>query len=241
MSKQRRFAALSLSSRTYILGIVTVGVFAVAQAVRELVQQDPDWRWLVLAILTLLSGSATLKLPALPATISVSETFVFTSILLFGAPAATLTVALDALVISAWSYKRGDPVYKIIFNLFALPLAIWLASRAYFAIPGVTSVYGNPNVEMSTLALPLAALASLYFLFNSWIITFAISLERGKAPLDLWLSHFALLSLNYFGGASVAFLLVSYSRDLRSKAPPGNCAIVTCVLSNVSLANRSDC
>ena len=36
-----------------------------------------EWRWLVLAVLTFLSGSATLKLPSLPATISVSETFVF--------------------------------------------------------------------------------------------------------------------------------------------------------------------
>ena len=49
---------------------------------------------------------------------------------------------------------------------------------------------------------------------NSWIITFAISLERRLSPLTLWRDNFVWLSLNYFGGASIAILLVSYTRRL---------------------------
>ncbi len=172
---------------------------------------------LFLAVLTFLSGSATLKLPSLPATISVSETFVFTSVLLFGASAGTLTVALDAFVISCWSYRRGDPFYKIIFNLFALPLTIWVAAHVYFALPGVQPLFKNPDVQIAALFLPLALLATLYFLLNSWIITFAISLEGRLSSIGIWREHFTFLSLNYFGGASVAFLLVNYSRDIDFK------------------------
>jgi diguanylate cyclase (GGDEF)-like protein/putative nucleotidyltransferase with HDIG domain len=214
MGTTKRFAALSTGSKAYISVIVAAGALTVTEALYGLVSQDTGWRWLVLAVLTFLSGSATLKLPSLPATISVSETFVFTSVLLFGASAGTLTVALDAFVISCWSYRRGDPFYKIIFNLFALPLTIWIAAHIYFAIPGVEPLLNNPRVQISALLLPLALLATLYFLLNSWIITFAISLETRRAPFPLWREHFAILSLNYFGGASVAFLLVNYSRDI---------------------------
>ena len=217
MASTRRFADLPSKSKAYIAVIVAIGAMTVTHAVYGLVSQDTGWRWLVLALLTFLSGSATLKLPALPATISVSETFVFTSVLLFGPSAGTLTVALDAFVISCWSYKRGDPFFKITFNLFALPLTIWTASHIFFALPGVEPLFRNTHVQISALFLPLALLATLYFLLNSWIITFAIALESGKRPFPLWREHFTVLSLNYFGGASVAFLLVGYSRDLDFK------------------------
>ncbi len=62
--------------------------------------------------------------------------------------------------------------------------------------------------------MPLLAFTIAYFLLNSWIITFAISLERQLAPVTLWRDNFLWLSLNYFGGASVAALLVSYTQNL---------------------------
>ncbi len=89
----------------------------------------------MLAVLTLVSGSATVALPSLPATVSVSETFVFTSVILFGASAGTVTVALDAAIISFWSYRRGQASYKIIFNIAALSLTIWTASHLFFFSP----------------------------------------------------------------------------------------------------------
>jgi diguanylate cyclase (GGDEF)-like protein/putative nucleotidyltransferase with HDIG domain len=217
MANTKRFAALPARSKAYIVAVVAIGALTVSHAIYGQVSQDTGWRWLVLAVLTFLSGSATLKLPSLPVTISVSETFVFTSVLLFGPSAGTLTVALDAFVISCWSYRRGDPFYKITFNLFALPLTIWTASHIYFSLPGVEPLFQNHDVQISALFLPLALLATLYFLLNSWIITFAIALESNRRPVALWREHFAILSLNYFGGASVAFLLVGYSRDIDYK------------------------
>ena len=106
----------------------------VAQSFYDLAAHPIGWDWTILAILTLVSGSATVRLPSLPATISVSETFVFTSVLLFGSSAGTITVALDALVISFWSYRKGHPTYKIIFNVCALPLTIWIAAHIFFLL-----------------------------------------------------------------------------------------------------------
>jgi HD-GYP domain-containing protein (c-di-GMP phosphodiesterase class II) len=53
-----------------------------------------------------------------------------------------------------------------------------------------------------------------YYLLNSWLIAFAISLEKRLAPMRVWKENFAWISLNYFGGASVAALLVTYTRDI---------------------------
>jgi diguanylate cyclase (GGDEF)-like protein/putative nucleotidyltransferase with HDIG domain len=163
----------------------------------------------------LLSGLTTVKLPSVAATISVSETFVFTSVLLFGPAAGTLTVTLDVLAISLWQARRRHPNYRIAFNVFALPAALWAGAQLFYLLSGLEPLALSPeSVPISALLLPLTAFSVVYFGLNSWLIAFAIWFETGESPLNTWRNNFALLSLNYFGGASVAALLVTYTRNL---------------------------
>src|SRR5262249_14239115 len=122
MAKQ----SLSPWGKVYVGSVALFGLFAVAQSIYALYTEPIGWNWFILAVLTIISGSATVRLPSVPATISISETFVFTSVLLFGSAAGTLTVAIDALVISLWLARRGHPFYRIAFNVGALPGALWL-------------------------------------------------------------------------------------------------------------------
>jgi putative nucleotidyltransferase with HDIG domain len=211
----RHYDSLSAAMRAYVGVIVVAGFATIVHSIVDILLDPKGWDWTLLAILTLVSGSATVRLPSLPATISVSETFVFTSVLLFGPAAGTLTVALDAFIISFWAYKKGDPLYKIVFNVCALPLTIWLAAHLFFLTAGIRPLVENEgSVAIPRLLLPLLIFTVAYFSLNSWIITFAIALEKRLSPVRIWRENFVWLSLNYFGGASVAALLVSYTRDL---------------------------
>lgn len=211
----QHFRSLSTAMKTYVSVIVAVGLATIVQSVFDLVANHRGWDWAILAVLTLLSGSATVRLPLLPATFSVSETFVVTSVLLFGPATGTLIVALDAFIISFWAHKRKNPVYKIIFNVCALPLSIWVSSHLFFLVAGSPPLVDSDTpVQIRLLLGPLILFTTVYFGLNSWIIAFAIALERRLSPLKIWRENFVLLSLNYFGGASVAALLVSYTKDL---------------------------
>ena len=211
----RTFRALPPSTRLYLAVIIATGSATILLSLSDLLQGRIHLNWLLLAALTLLSGSATVRLASIPVAISISETFVFTSALLFGASAGTLTVALDAAVISFWSYRRGQAFYKIAFNLCALPLTIWIAAHLFFFVAGIQPLFRSPEpVAQSTLIAPLVLFTIVYFGLSSWIVTFAISLERRASALNIWRDNFLWISWNYFGGASVALLLVSYSRDL---------------------------
>ncbi len=211
MSKQ----TLPPIGRIYVTGIATVGVLAVADSVHTLYTHPIGWNWFILAVLTLLSGAATVRLPSVPATISVSETFVFTSVLLFGTPAGVLTVALDALVISLGLARRGHPFYRIAFNVGALPAALWVSAHIFYATSSLAplSTVRGP-IAIATLLQPLTIFAVSYFFLNSSLIVLAIHFEKGLSPVKIWKDNFAWLSLNYFGGASVAALLVSYTRNI---------------------------
>ena len=54
----------------------------------------------------------------------------------------------------------------------------------------------------------------LYFLLNSWLVALAVGLENGRSPVEIWLKNFAWLSVNYFSGASLAALIVTYTQHL---------------------------
>jgi putative nucleotidyltransferase with HDIG domain len=211
----RVFRTLPKTMQVYVTCVGLCGFAIIVQSIIDVATGPKQWTWTILALLTLVSGSATVRLPSLPATISVSETFVFTSVLLFGPAAGTLTVALDAFVISFWSYKKDQPLYKIVFNVCALPLTIWIAAHLFFLTAGIPPLTRSDRVvPIRELLLPLLIFTVAYFSLNSWIITFAISLEKQLPALKIWRENFVWLSLNYFGGASVAALLVTYTKNL---------------------------
>ena len=206
---------LRFSSRLYISIVVAVGAAVVLHSLRELSRAPLDPRWLMLAVLTLLSGSFTVKVPGIPARLSVSETFVFAAALLFGAPAATMTVVLDTLVISFWlGRKSSPPRSRVVFNVAASATAIWVSSNVFFILADVRPLAEAPTSIVSLLPW-LLVLASLYFLLNSWLVAFVVGLHKRRSPLEVWRTNFLWLSLNYFSGASIAALVVPYLLQAR--------------------------
>jgi putative nucleotidyltransferase with HDIG domain len=204
---------LSSRGRTYVLGVTIAGMIAIVASFLEMLAAQVSYEWFILAALTVISGSATVKLPSIPASLSVSETFVFTSVLLFGPPAGTLTVALDGLIISFWLNKKRKEAHRVLFNMAAPALSVWVASQIFFSISGLEPLSIRP-ASVQDFLLPLLVFTVLYFGLNSWLITFAVALETGGRPLEIWRDHFLWLSLNFFCGASVAALLTGRKVDL---------------------------
>src|SRR5204863_7076174 len=121
----------------YLAGVIGAGLFVVLNSLYSLYKSPVGYEWFVLAGLTLLSGSFTVKVPTIPARLSVSETFVFAAVLLFGPAAATMVVALDSLVISLWIFRKSRRAERVLFNLAAPAVAVWIAGNAFYALAAV--------------------------------------------------------------------------------------------------------
>jgi diguanylate cyclase (GGDEF)-like protein/putative nucleotidyltransferase with HDIG domain len=207
------FVQLRPIARAYVTLVVLAGASAVAQSAHQLYANPLGTQWLILAALTLLTGSFTVKVPSINARISVSETFVFASVLLFGAAAGTATVLLESLIILFWMAPSGRPLHRLLFNMAAPAIAIWISGTVFFIASGIQP-YSTHATPLPGLFLPLAAFTALYFLLNSWLVAIAVGLETHTSAYEIWWTNFIWLSVNYFSGASVAALIVTYTSEL---------------------------
>jgi diguanylate cyclase (GGDEF)-like protein/putative nucleotidyltransferase with HDIG domain len=200
--------------RVYVSVVIALGVAVVASSVVQLWSHPvPVQQWFLLAALTLISGSATVKLPSIQASISVSETFVFTAVLLYGPAAGTLIVALDGLVMSFWIARRIREPHRALFNMSAPALSAWASAHLFFLVAGISPLDVAPS-GLDRILPSLVVFAATYFGLNSWLIAIAIAAQTRANPLTVWRNNFIWLSLNYFCGASVAILLVVYTRNI---------------------------
>lgn len=207
----KKSASTSVSGRLYLGGVIVAGTGLALLSTVEVWRRDVWTDWTILAVLTLLTGSFTVKIPGLLARISVSDAFVFASALEFGPSVATVIVAIDSIVATLWMRPEHRSLLRSLFNLASVALSIWIATQAFYWLAGV-----EPGAELplAQLVTPLFVLAALYFLINSWLVALALSFEKGADVVELWWENFPWLSLNYFGGVSVAALLISHSSSI---------------------------
>jgi putative nucleotidyltransferase with HDIG domain len=203
-----------MKTQVYIPGVSAAGLLVVGHCLGTIAQQPLDPEWLVLAVLTLFSGSFTIKVPSIAARLTVSETFVFASVLLFGTCAGTITVAIESLVIIASAKGRNvrEPI-RVLFNVASTALSIWVASQLFYAIAGIPPL-AQHDAPLHTLVVPLAILSSTYFLLNSGLIAIALAIQRNESAIHIWRTNFLGLAVNYFGGASLAALFVTYTKTI---------------------------
>jgi putative nucleotidyltransferase with HDIG domain len=210
-SKRPPFSA---GIHSYIFFVASCGAIAVSISVFDLLQQVPEYKnqWLSLVALTVVSGLLPVTLPTVNVSISISETFVIAGTLLFGRSGGTVLVLLDALFISIYLFwSRGLRWQQIIFNLAAPPLSIWVAA----GIAGIQPRFQTDPVFGAFFLIQLGVFTTLYFILNSWLITFALALQQRVHPRGIWWRHFRELLVNYAAGGSIAALLVYNTREVR--------------------------
>src|SRR5688500_5615233 len=201
---------LSLPGRAYVMCVSAIGLSIAVYSLAQMLVQPVSPQWLILAALTLLTGAFTVGIPKINARLSVSDTFVFASVLLFGPAAGTITVLLDALIISLRLERKFRNPFHIIFYVSLAALSTWVSAQMFFIVADIPP-YSVQQTPLGQILLPLFLFTLTYFLVNSWLVTVALALEQEKPAYPIWRENFLWLAVNYFGGASVAGLLVTYT------------------------------
>jgi len=191
----------------YIAGVSVLGVVVLASSIRDLLLHPAGFEWLVLVLLTVASGWATLRIPEMPISFSISDTFIFSAGLLFGPSVGAVTAALDALVLSYRMAFSRRTIHRVVFNCATASIAIWISAHVFFALAGSRPLLDGRFAAVRLLAL-VAVFGALDFGLNTGIVATAVSFERKRPVVAIWREHFLGLWVSYFGGAFGAMLFL---------------------------------
>ncbi len=189
----------------FVAVVVVLGAAVLGRSVVSLLASPFNPYVLMLAVATIIAGRFYIKVPGRAATVSVSEVFVFTSVLLFGPAPATVTVAIDGLWTSVrQQHRRLD---RTLFNVAEPALSTWTAACVFFAVARPASAAGVPPTAVTIVAS--LAMAALFFALNSGLTAIALALESGASASAVWRRHARSLAVNYYAAASIAALAVN--------------------------------
>ena len=157
----------------------------------------------LVAMALLLTSRITIPLPRFSSQISVSDTFVFLVLLLYGGAAAVVMGALEAFVSSLRFSRR--PVI-VAFNFGSSAVSILITSSVMKLIFGnVVDLRSNPLT--ATFVAALCTMALTHYAVNSGIVGIGGALKSDQPIWQTWRKHFLWTSLTYFTGACAAGII----------------------------------
>lgn len=197
-----------------MLAVGFIGAAVTALCASRLSTSHLTSQFAVLALITVFVGSRiTIKIPgAARGQISVSDTFVFLTILLFGAEAAVLLAAVEALCSSA-RFSRNRIV--LFFNVGVMAVSTFITSSTlHLCFPAINLREGyTPN-----LVIALCVMALLQYAFNSGLVAVSVALGGKQTVWHSWRTNFLWTSMTYFIGASGAAIVGRLSEQLGTYA-----------------------
>jgi len=199
---QQRFAKL------YMWSMVVCGLAIAFFAVRLLPFDRLDFRFLLLASMVVISSQVAVKIPRVSGRITVADTFIFLTMLLYGGAAAILMSTLEGISVTVPYSKR---LRTILLNSAVLATSTFITAtvlRFFFGSPVdiVTASYS------ANFFVAICVMALVQYIANTTLIAVEKSYKINESIWQTWKTYYLWTSITYFAGASAAGIIAHLIR-----------------------------
>lgn len=190
------------------LGFVCFGI-----AIFNFPLEKLDIKFLVLFLFTIGLGSRiTIQIPRFKSHISVSDTFIFFALLMYGGEFAIVLAAVEAFF-SSWRFCNKK--ITIFFNVGAMALSTTIVVLALktFGLYTESQLHGyEDNLDNFIIALSIMALTQ--FIFNTMIASIYGALKSEKPFWETWKAQYLWIFITYLVGAIGAGVLIKLADSI---------------------------
>jgi len=168
-----------------------------------------DLHFAVLAGMALLLASRiSVPIPRFSSQISVSDTFVFLILLLYGGAAAVIVGSVEAFL-SSLRFSRKHRI--VVFNWASAAVSIFITSSVLQLLYG--SVVALPAKPITvSFAVAICTMALVHYIFNSGIVAIAAAFKTDQPMWQTWRENYLWTSITYFAGACAAGVIAGLVR-----------------------------
>jgi len=189
----------------YMWLIIAAGTASVLYAAIMLPTGEIDGYFLLLTLVTGVLGSRiAIRIPKISGNITVDDTFIFITLLLYGGEAAVMIGAL-AGICSALRISRK--VRTVAFASAALACSVLATATVLKLTFGSTTHLINSGASRAVIALCMMGLVQ--YLLHTGIGAAASAIKARESIWRMWTRNFLWMSISYFAGAAGAGFIVS--------------------------------
>ena len=187
-----------------LLGLVSVaGLLAFGYASWSLFGSPIDSQWLLLGVVTILVVSRLdSAVPNAPRTIAISDSFIFTSVLLFGIWPSVVLAGLDGAVSALHHAERRKLAH---YDAALKSLSILLAGVVVQAVlGGLDGLAGNPI----QLFIAAGLISAIYYSVSAGVNGTFSALQQSEGRLKVWTGYLLWSFIPFFAAAAATGLIV---------------------------------
>jgi signal transduction histidine kinase/ActR/RegA family two-component response regulator len=182
-----------------VLGVVALGL---CLATMTFVRLSP-WLLLLAAVTVLLSARVQIQIPHKSGNITISDPFIFLTMLLYGGGPATLLAAFE----SAYSSHRfGGTAKTVAFN------SAQMLTSTFITATVMSLIFGPPEAlpltdNLGRFLSAICVMSVVQYLINSWLAAGYTAFLRGMGVTQTWTRYYLWSSITHLAGASAAGLI----------------------------------
>ncbi len=184
--------------------VVALGSVTTSFAFSHLPYARLDWGYLgLIVILATCSSRLIVTIPGTKGEITVSDTFLFLTLLVYGGEAAILLAVLDGVMASTRVAKK---LSTFLFNPAVMACSTFLSDWAIKVLFGYDASLPYRHLTAVFIGM-VSVMALVQYLANSGLAAIRCALLLNQPLWHSWKSNFLWTSLTYFAGASAAGLI----------------------------------
>jgi diguanylate cyclase (GGDEF)-like protein/PAS domain S-box-containing protein len=196
----------SRKNQIYVWLVIAAGLAVTAYSGAHITRAQLDIRFLFIAIATILIGPRlSIRIPQVKAHISVSDTFVFLTMLLFGGEVAILLATAEA---ACASVRIGKKNRTHLFN------ASVMASATFITVWSIRLLFGDAlrirDFYSPNYIVLLCTMAVVQYLGNSLMIAASSALKSEETVWLSWRKNYLWTSITYLAGACAAGIIARF-------------------------------
>jgi signal transduction histidine kinase/CheY-like chemotaxis protein/uncharacterized membrane protein len=189
-------------AKPFMWSVIAVGTSVCLYSIYRLPLAQLDLLFLLLAVATVVTSHITVPMPGVNGRITVSETFIFLTMLLYGGAAAILLATVDGFCSSRLISRK-----PITLGYNAAQLAVStgitvLVLRLFFG-DVVNLTHGDFSVNF---IVAVCVMGFVQHICNSLLASTAQALKHDQSIWRVWSRYCLWTSMTYFAGASAAVI-----------------------------------
>jgi diguanylate cyclase (GGDEF)-like protein len=186
--------------------IVALGAVALGFAVHSLPMPRFDLRFMLLtAVMVLVSSRFSVQIPRVNTSVTVSDTFIFLVLLLYGGLAGIMLAGLEGLVSGLHLSKGLRTGKKVLIASFNSAMMLTSATLTVL----IVHLFFGPIADLrfqdlSHFIAGVSTMALVQYLSNTGISAIGLACKTGEPIWRTWHAHYLGTSITYIAGAAVA-------------------------------------